>query len=237
MLHNTSVKRACRSSSGPPRRCATSVSRNNLFVGTEAGFAYDDTAPWSTATSTTTASPAAPGSIPEVERGRYPTLADVRARAPVYRHAAQLAARLFTTGLRPPADEKAVRRRPQSRPPPPRRDRRHRRRGAAARPQRRLRRPRPRPGRTSWVPAPPLWPARSSSGPAWSPGERISREIGQRHGRRPAASCRPWRPTSGHPSQHLTPHPGVVSHVKVLSDKIEDVSSMKRGDAPSSGRG
>jgi hypothetical protein len=37
---------------------------------------------------------------------RYRTLADVRDNAPVYRHAVELPADLFGSGLRPPTDEK-----------------------------------------------------------------------------------------------------------------------------------
>jgi hypothetical protein len=84
------------------------VSRNNLFVGTPGGTAYETTAPmrpdcdfdydgfaggpWNT--------------FLKWNGENYATLEDVRARAPVYKHAVSVdAATLFASGARPPADE------------------------------------------------------------------------------------------------------------------------------------
>lgn len=108
MFHNTSVKK------GPPLILWTnvpvrnSVSRNNLFVGTPSGgTAYETTAPmrpdcdfdydgfaggpWD--------------SFLKWNGANYTTLDDVRARAPVYKHAVSLdAVRLFAAAA-PPADD------------------------------------------------------------------------------------------------------------------------------------
>jgi hypothetical protein len=108
MLHNTSVKKGMPLilwTSAPVRNC---VSRNNLFAGTEASLAYETTAPMIDCDFDYDGFAGGPWQqLLKWNNVRYTTLTDVRAKAPVYRHAAQLdAARLFAAGLWPPPEEK-----------------------------------------------------------------------------------------------------------------------------------
>jgi hypothetical protein len=108
MLHNTSVKRGMPLvlwTSAPVRNC---VSRNNLFVGTEGAFAYETTAPMVDCDFDYDGFAGGPWQqFLKWNDGRYATVADTRAQAPVYHHAVQFdAARLFAAGLYPPPDEK-----------------------------------------------------------------------------------------------------------------------------------
>jgi hypothetical protein len=108
MLHNTSVKRGMPLvlwTSAPVRNC---VSGNNLFVGTEGAFAYETTAPMVDCDFDYDGFAGGPWQqFLKWNDGRYATVADTRAMAPVYHHAVQLdAARLFAAGLYPPPDEK-----------------------------------------------------------------------------------------------------------------------------------
>jgi hypothetical protein len=108
MFHNTSVKRGMPLvlwTSAPVHNC---VSRNNLFVGTEGGFAYETTAPMIDCDFDYDGFAGGPWQqFLKWNDGRYNTPADARAKAPVYHHAVQMdAARLFTAGLYPPPDEK-----------------------------------------------------------------------------------------------------------------------------------
>jgi hypothetical protein len=109
-FHNTSVKKGMPLVLWTNVPVRNSVSRNNLFVGTPGGTAYETTAPmrpdcdfdydgfaggpWNT--------------FLKWNGVNYATLEDVRARAPVYKHAVSVdAATLFAGGARPPADETA----------------------------------------------------------------------------------------------------------------------------------
>jgi hypothetical protein len=108
MLHNTSVKRGMPLvlwTSAPVRNC---VSRNNLFVGTEGAFAYETTAPMVDCDFDYDGFAGGPWQqFLKWNEGRYATVADTRAQAPIYHHAVQFdAARLFAAGLYPPPDEK-----------------------------------------------------------------------------------------------------------------------------------
>jgi hypothetical protein len=105
-FHNTSVKRGIPLILSTSARVRNCVYRNNLFIGTQAPFAYETTAkmldcdfdydgfgggPW--------------GMFLKWNGQRYPTLEHVRARAPVYRHAVRVDVEtLFASGLKPPAD-------------------------------------------------------------------------------------------------------------------------------------
>jgi hypothetical protein len=107
-FHNTSVKKGMPLVLWTNVPVRNSVSRNNLFVGTPGGTAYETTAPmrpdcdfdydgfaggpWNT--------------FLKWNGVNYATLDDVRTRAPVYKHAVALnAATLFAGPVLPPADD------------------------------------------------------------------------------------------------------------------------------------
>jgi hypothetical protein len=104
--HNTSVKNGMALQLSTSEKVRNSVTRNNLFVGTTGRFAYETTArmvdcdfdydgfaggPW--------------GLFLKWNDARYATLDEVKAKAPVYRHAVQCeAGALFASGAAAPAD-------------------------------------------------------------------------------------------------------------------------------------
>lgn len=106
-LHNTSVKK------GKPLLLSTSepvhnsVYRNNLFIGSE-GRAYDCDPPMIDCDFDYDGFGGASGPIfLKWNNVRYPSLAEVRAKAPVYRHAVVVdPATVFAAGIKPPADRK-----------------------------------------------------------------------------------------------------------------------------------
>ena len=106
-LHNTSVKK------GMPLLLATqepvrnSVYRNNLFIGSE-GRAYDCSPPMKDCDFDYDGFGGSSGSIfLKWNNVRYPSLAAVKAKAPVYRHAVVVdPATVFASGIKPPADPK-----------------------------------------------------------------------------------------------------------------------------------
>lgn len=106
--HNTSVKKGVPlvlSTSEKVRNC---VYRNNLFIGTVGNYAYETTAPMRECDFDYDGFGGGPwGNFLKWNGVRYKTLADVRARAPVYRHAVAVdPGTLFATGIRPPGDTK-----------------------------------------------------------------------------------------------------------------------------------
>ncbi len=107
MWHNTSVKKGMPLvlwTGEPVRNC---VYRNNLFIGTEANYAYESTAPMVGCDFDYDGFGGGPwGRFLKWNGERFASLEDVRARAPVYRHAVQVEnTGLFATGVMPPEDE------------------------------------------------------------------------------------------------------------------------------------
>src|SRR5206468_12305243 len=104
--HNTSLRRGMAIQLFTPDQVHNFVSRNNLFVGTTGTFAYENTAkmvdcdfdfdgfgggPWT--------------QFFKWNEVRYPTFEEMRAKAPVYRHAVRVdPAALFAGGAVAPAD-------------------------------------------------------------------------------------------------------------------------------------
>jgi hypothetical protein len=108
--HNTCVKRGMPlfvSTSEKVRHCVT---RNNLFAGTEGNYALEMGAPAVACDFDFDGFAGGPWKLFLKWNGeRYPTFADVRAKAPVYRNAVQLeTSSLFAVGLLPPGDEKRI---------------------------------------------------------------------------------------------------------------------------------
>jgi hypothetical protein len=108
IVHNTSVKK------GPPLQLYTNEKvnnfflRNNLFIGTEGIYCYENTATmvacdfdydgFSTGTYR---------DFMKWNNVRYKTLEEVKEKAPVYKHAVAIdPATAFASGIKPPADEK-----------------------------------------------------------------------------------------------------------------------------------
>jgi hypothetical protein len=107
MLHNTCVKKGMPLvlwTGEPVRNC---VYRNNLFVGTEANYAYETTAPMVGCDFDYDGFGGGPwGQFLKWNGERFASIGDVRARAPVYRHVVQVeTAELFASGVMPPEDE------------------------------------------------------------------------------------------------------------------------------------
>jgi hypothetical protein len=109
MLHNTSVKKGMPLILWTNVPVRNSVSRNNLFIGSApSGMAYETTAPMQADCDFDY--DGFGGGPWEVflkwNNARYATLEEVKARAPVYKHAVIVdAATLFTSGLRAPDDQ------------------------------------------------------------------------------------------------------------------------------------
>lgn len=108
-LHNTVVKKGpaiMLMTGAPVRNC---FFRNNLFLGSE-GRAFDSDAPMLGCDFDYDGFGGASGEIfMKWNKVRYASLADVKARAPVYRHAVLVdPAAAFASGLLPPADPRAI---------------------------------------------------------------------------------------------------------------------------------
>jgi hypothetical protein len=106
--HNTCVKRGMPLFVSTQEKVHHCISRNNLFTGTAAGYAFEMGPPTEGCDFDYDGFAGGPWKLFLKWNGeRYATLADVREKAPVYRHATFVdAASLFATGLLPPADEK-----------------------------------------------------------------------------------------------------------------------------------
>jgi hypothetical protein len=106
VFHNTSVRKGTALQLSTPEKVCNSIYRNNLFVGTSGRFAYETTArmvdcdfdydgfgggPWTL--------------FLKWNEVRYATFDEMKAKAPVYRHAVQVDAEtLFASGASAPAD-------------------------------------------------------------------------------------------------------------------------------------
>ena len=110
MFHNTSVK------AGVPlvlypggERVGNCVSRNNLFIGTTAGYAYETTGKMENCDYDYDGFGGGPWDMfLKWNEVRYDTVEDAWAKAPVYRHVVRVApAGCFASGLLPPADARS----------------------------------------------------------------------------------------------------------------------------------
>jgi len=104
-FHNTSVK------AGMPLVLYTGetvrdfVTRNNLFIGTRGNYAYESTAPMQRCDFDYDGFGGEWKMFLKWNRVRYATMADARAKAPVYKHAVRVnPATAFASGVKPPAD-------------------------------------------------------------------------------------------------------------------------------------
>ncbi|MCX7049257.1 MAG: right-handed parallel beta-helix repeat-containing protein [Candidatus Sumerlaeota bacterium] len=107
-LHNTCVKKGMPlvlSTSEKARNC---VYRNNLFIGTDANYAYETTAPMADCDFDYDGFGGGPwGNFLKWNGARYKTLEEVKAKAPVYKHAVLVdPATLFASGIKQPEDPK-----------------------------------------------------------------------------------------------------------------------------------
>jgi hypothetical protein len=106
IFHNTSVKHGLPGFLWTSDRVRNCWSRNNLFVGSLAEYAYDSTAPMVECDFDYDGFAGGPfRSFLRWNRMRYATLAEVRKKAPVEKHAVLIdAASVFASGARPPDD-------------------------------------------------------------------------------------------------------------------------------------
>jgi hypothetical protein len=106
ILHNTIVKKGTPELLWTSARVRHCVTRNNLFVGTAADYAYDCTAPMVNCDFDYDGFAGGPfRSFLRWNRARYATPDEVRQRAPVLRHAVLVGeASPFASGAVPPAD-------------------------------------------------------------------------------------------------------------------------------------
>lgn len=109
MYHNTAVKAGMPASIYPGLPIRNCVSRNNLFVGTSAQFAFESTAPMIDCDFDYDAFGGGPWPMfMKWNERRYPDLEEVKRGAPVYRHALLVnPANCFHSRLLPPADARA----------------------------------------------------------------------------------------------------------------------------------
>lgn len=99
-FHNTCVKQGMPLILQTPEPVRHCVSRNNLFIGTAARYAYETTAPMRNCDFDYDGFGGGPwGLFMKWNGQRYKTLAEVRSRAPVYKHALRV-----SDGPAPPAD-------------------------------------------------------------------------------------------------------------------------------------
>jgi hypothetical protein len=110
LFHNTCVKKGSPLliwTSAPNRNC---VSRNNLFIGTDGRAAFDCDSPMIDCDFDYDGFGGGPWvNFLKWNNVRYKTLEEVKAKAPVYRHAIQVdPATVFASGIRPPEDVKKV---------------------------------------------------------------------------------------------------------------------------------
>ncbi len=108
ILHNTVVKKGVPLvlwSNEPVKNC---VSRNNLFVGSNGGYAYESTAPMQECDFDYDGFGGGPyEKFLKWNGTRYATMQEARDKAPVYKHVVQVdAATAFANGTQTPADEK-----------------------------------------------------------------------------------------------------------------------------------
>jgi len=106
IFHNTSVKRGMPSLLWTSERVRHCVTRNNLFIGTAADYAFDCTAPMVDCDFDYAGFGGGPFRLfLRWNSTRYATLDEVRKRAPVFKHAVLVnAATAFASGALPPTD-------------------------------------------------------------------------------------------------------------------------------------
>ncbi len=106
IFHNTSVKNGTPAQLWTSEPVRHSLSRNNLYVGTQARYGMDFTAPMKNCDFDYDGFAGGPFQILLRWNGiRYGTLEEVKQRAPVLKHAVLLDARtLFASGAMPPTD-------------------------------------------------------------------------------------------------------------------------------------
>ncbi len=106
IFHNTSVKQGPPVVIMTPEPVRSSWTRNNLFVGTEANYAFESTAKMVDCDFDYDGFGGGPFKLFLKWNGvRYETLEEVRRKAPVFKHAVLVdAATAFASGARPPAD-------------------------------------------------------------------------------------------------------------------------------------
>ena len=104
--HNTSVRKGMAMQLFTPDSVRNSVSRNNLFVGTSGPFAVENTAKMINCDFDYDGFGGGPWNLFfKWNEVRYPTFEEMRAKAPVYRHAVRLdPSALFASGAAAPAD-------------------------------------------------------------------------------------------------------------------------------------
>jgi hypothetical protein len=108
MFHNTSVKTGMPLILSTNEKVRNSVYRDNLFIGTTANYGYETTAPMENCDFDYDGFGGGPwGKFLKWNNVRYDKLDDVKAKAPVYKHAVAVdAATAFASGVKPPEDVK-----------------------------------------------------------------------------------------------------------------------------------
>jgi len=105
LFHNTSVKAGMPWELMTGEAVSNCVSRNNLFVGTAASYAFENTAPMQGCDFDYDGFAGRWKLVLKWNKVRYPSLDDMQASAPVYRHLVQLDAKtLFQSGRTAPDD-------------------------------------------------------------------------------------------------------------------------------------
>ncbi|HEV3028511.1 MAG TPA: right-handed parallel beta-helix repeat-containing protein, partial [Planctomycetota bacterium] len=106
IFHNTSVRKGLALQLFTPEKVTNCVSRNNLLVGTDGAYAYQNEAPMIDCDFDYDGFAGGPWKVFLKWNGaRYGTFEEMIAKAPVYRHAVQVdPATLFASGLRAPED-------------------------------------------------------------------------------------------------------------------------------------
>jgi len=103
--HNTSVKAGMPLIVQTREAASNCVSRNNLFIGTAAAYAYENTAPMRDCDFDYDGFGGQWKVFLKWNAVRYATIDEVRKSAPVYRHVVRVdPAGLFQSGIKPPAD-------------------------------------------------------------------------------------------------------------------------------------
>jgi hypothetical protein len=106
VLHNTSLRKGMALQLFTPAKVTNCVYRNNLFLGTSGPYAYENDAPMVDCDFDYDGFGGGPWKFFLRWNGvRYPTFEEMKAKAPVYRHAVQVdPATLFASGARVPDD-------------------------------------------------------------------------------------------------------------------------------------
>ena len=108
-MHNTVVKNKAPLLLWTSKPISNCVYRNNLFVGTTDRYAYENQAPAEDCDYDYDGFVGGPfATFLKWNNERYKTIADVRARAPIYKHAVHIESSngMFASGAKPPEDEK-----------------------------------------------------------------------------------------------------------------------------------